>query len=118
MNRSRIFDHFETPFIEALYANKPLLLYFDKDFSCNYFDPDTERRYVELMEETGIIQYGAEAAARHLNEIYPRIEEWWKEPRRQEIVRILQERYTGKYVDPEKWWEKEILGLLKGEIAW
>ena len=117
-SRFLIFDHFETPFTEALYANKPLLLYFDKDFSCNYFDPDTEREYVELMEEAGIIQYGTETAARHLNEIYPRIEEWWKEPRRQEIVRILQERYTGRYVDPEKWWEKEILGLLQGEFAW
>lgn len=117
-SRFLILDHFETPFTEALYANKPFVLYFDKDFSCNYFDPDTESEYVELMEEAGIIQYGPEAAARHLNEIYPRIEKWWKEPRRQEIVRILQERYTGKYVDAEKWWEKEIMGLLKGKIAW
>ena len=49
-----------------LYTNKPFLLYFEKDFLHNYFDPDTER----------------------------------------------------KYVDAEKWWEKEIMGLLKGEIAW
>lgn len=117
-SRLCIFDHFETPFLEALYANKPFLLYFDKDFSHNYFDPDTEREYVKLMEEAGILQYGPEAAAKYLNEIYPQIETWWQEPRRQEIVRILQERYTGKYVDAEKWWEKEIMGLLKGEIAW
>ena len=87
-SRFIILDHFETPFTEALYANKPFLLYFDKSFSRNYFDPDTEREYVELMEEAGIIQYGPEAAARHLNEIYPQIEKWWNEPRRQEIVRM------------------------------
>ena len=117
-SRFLILDHFETPFTEALYANKPFVLYFDKDFSCNYFDPDTESEYVEMMHEAGILQYGPEAAAKYLNEIYPRIEEWWQEPERQEIIKILQERYTGRYVDAEKWWEKEIMGLLKGEIAW
>lgn len=43
------------------------------------------------MEEAGIIQNGSEATAKHLNEIYPRMGKWWK---------------------------KEIMGVLKGEIVW
>ena len=58
------------------------------------------------------------AAAKYLQEIYPEIETWWKEPRRQEVVGLLQERYTGRRVDVGNWWCEEILGLVKGEIQW
>ena len=117
-SRLCVIDHYETPFIEVLYANKPLILYCDKDFIEHYFDLGTERPYVELMEEVGILQYGPKAAAKYLQEIYPEIETWWKEPRRQEVVGLLQERYTGRRVDVGNWWCEEILGLVKGEIQW
>ena len=117
-SRLCIFDHYETPFLEALYINKPFILYFEEDFSSNYFDPNTEQLYVDMMREVGLIQYGPEAAAKYLNEIYPRIEEWWNEPERQRVVQIAKERYVGSYTNPEKWWYKEIMGLLRGETVW
>jgi|GEM_PF-6220241 len=117
-SRLCVVDHYETPFVEALYANKPVILYCDKDFVEHYFDLNTERTYVTMMEEVGILQYGPEAAANYLREIYPEIETWWREPRRQEVVRLLQERYTGRRMDAGNWWCQEILGLVKGEIQW
>lgn len=117
-SRMCIVDHYETPFLEALYINKPFILYFDEAFLKRYFDPETEQPYVDMMREVGLIQYGPEAAANYLNEIYSHIEEWWREPRRQEVVNILRERYTGTYIDPERWWRKEIIGLLKGDVKW
>jgi len=117
-SRLIILDHAETPFLEVLYANKPFLLYFDEDFIKSYFDPNTEQLYVDMMREVGLIQYGPEAAAKYLNEIYPRIEEWWAEPWRQRVVQIIKERYVGSYMDPDEWWCKEIMGMLKGDITW
>lgn len=117
-SRLCVLDHYETPFAEALYINKPFILYFDESFSSNYFDPDTEQSYVDMMRSVGIIQYGPEAAAKYLNEIYPRIEDWWAEPERQRVVEVVKERYIGSYTDPEEWWYKEIMGLLRGDVTW
>ena len=117
-SRLCVLDHYETPFAEALYINKPFILYFDESFSSNYFDPETEQSYVDMMRSVGIIQYGPEAAAKYLNEIYPRIEDWWAEPERQRVVQIVKDRYIGSYTDPETWWYQEIMGLLSGEIRW
>ena len=117
-SRLIILDHAETPFLEALYANKPFLLYFDKKGLSNYFDPDTEQVYVDMMCKEGLIQYGADNAGKYLNSIYLRIEEWWNEPERQAVIKVLRERYAGSYMDPDEWWTKEIMGLLNGEITW
>ena len=117
-SRLCIFDHYETPFLEALYINKPLILYIDEDCVNYYFDPDTEQSYVDMMRSVGIIQYDPEAAAKYLNEIYPRIEDWWAEPERQRVVQLVKDRYIGSYTDPEAWWYQEIMGLLSGETRW
>ena len=117
-SRLCILDHYDTPFLEILYINKPFILYFDESFSSNYFDPDTEQTYVDMMRSVGIIQYGPETAAKYLNEIYPRIEDWWAEPERQRVVQTVKDRYVGSYTDPEAWWYQEIMGLLSGEITW
>ena len=117
-SRLIVLDHVETPFLEVLYANKPFLLYFDEDFIKSYFDPNTEQLYVDMMREVGLIQYGPEAAAKYLNEIYPRIEEWWAEPGRQRVAQIVKGRYAGSHMDPDEWWCKEIMGLLRGDVTW
>lgn len=117
-SRLVVLDHAETPFLETLYANKPFLLYFDEGSINSYFDTNTEQQYVDIMRTVGLIQYGPETAAKYLNEIYPRIEDWWAEPERQRVVQILKERYVGSYTDPDEWWYKEIMGLLRGDVTW
>lgn len=108
-----ILDHIETPWLETLYIRAPFIVFCDDDFIEHYFDLSTEKKYVDMMREVGLIQNGPEVAAKYVNGIYSNVEEWWNEARRQEVVEILRERYTEPYVDVEKWWGTEIKNILK-----
>ena len=107
-----VMDHVETPWLEALYIRKPFIVFFDYDFTEFYFDLETEKVYVDMMKEVGLVQNGPNAAAEYINKIYPNIDEWWSDKRRQEVLEILRERYTEPYVDSGKWWYNEIKKIL------
>jgi putative transferase (TIGR04331 family) len=100
-------DHLSTTFIEALYINKPTILFW-RD-SNHELKPEAVN-YYENLKRVGILHSNPRAAAEVLNEIYEDVETWWNNHERQIAVREFCDNFA--YVPPNS---LEIFGeiLLK-----
>ncbi|MDD7449620.1 MAG: LIC12162 family protein [Treponema sp.] len=105
-----IYDDIETPFVEALYCDKPFILLLDRN---RYIFRPEELPFVDMMEAVGIIQYDTVEAAKYINKISDNIDFWWNDSKRQEVVQIIRERYCMKVDNPKEWWYKEFKRQLK-----
>lgn len=105
-----IYDDIETPFVEALYCDKPFILLLDKD---RFTFRGEEIPFIIMMEKVGLIQYNPQKTAEYVSDIANDITSWWNEPKRQEVVKVIRERYCMKVDDPKKWWFKEFKRQLK-----
>lgn len=109
-----ICDHISTTWLEALYIDKPLLILLRKG---QYEFREEEKKYIHLMEKAGIIQYDIKKAANLVNSIYNDVDKWWYEPERQEIVKIIRERYLTYVSDIDQWWLDEFKTYVEGREA-
>lgn len=105
-----ICDHLSTTWLEALAADKPLLMFYPKDY---YIYEESELPYIKMMEEAGILVHSPEEAAETLNQIADNIDEWWAEPARKRVVDIVKERYISLEKDIVKWWVNELLAVAE-----
>lgn len=90
--KSRIFvsTYNATSFLESLQANFPTLIYWDK----NIWETKKESlKYLEMLEEAGILHYSYKSAAEKLNEIWDDIEIWWNDPK----LQILKDKFCDRY---------------------
>ena len=104
-----VVDHLSTTWIEALYVNKPMIIFMSPKFYPSYSILPDEQPYFDMLEEQGILFYSPEAAARQVNRILGEgVMEWWMEPGRQGIVRKLRERWASREENMDAWWFGEL----------
>lgn len=102
--RLYICDHFSTTFAEALAANKPTILFWDKQ--ANEMRSEAQP-YYDLLREAGILFDSPEHAGDAVNQIYDDVESWWNAPERQKAVMIFCERFARNSPDAIKLWVDE-----------
>jgi putative transferase (TIGR04331 family) len=68
-------DHLSTTWLEALYLDIPIILYFDID---RYTLVDRFKEVCFELREVGVLHDSPESAARFLNDVYGGLDEWWK----------------------------------------
>lgn len=111
-----ISDHLATTWIQALYAEKPVIfLLFDHEISIQIYKfRKEEKSYIDMLAEVGIIIYSPEDAARLVNYLVKNgIKKWWMDEERQRVVRLVKERWTTKVDDIDKWWCRELMTRVK-----
>lgn len=104
-----VVDHLSTTWLEALYLNKPMIVFVSKENYPFYSVLPDEQPYFDMLEEVGILFYSPEAAAEQVNRILlDGVTEWWMDERRQGIVRQLQARWASREDDIDAWWFAEL----------
>ena len=71
-----------TTFMEALYADKPSILFHPGDFAADKIHPDAAPFYDELRKAQILFDNPIEAA-KQVNAVYSDPRKWWNEPQRQ-----------------------------------
>jgi putative transferase (TIGR04331 family) len=103
-------DHtISTTWLEALYCDVPIVLFFDID---KYISEGKLRNLFDELQLVGVFHTTAESAASFLNEKYETIEEWWQTPETKTAVeKIKNYLFTASSGDFTKEWTKELVTL-------
>lgn len=101
-----IFDVFSTGYIEAMIANTPTIIIFDKEL--RKLNPDFEIM-IDKLVEVNVVFYNIKDAVKHINNIYKTPFMWWNRDDVKDAVKIFID-YCARDV---KYSEKYILDLLK-----
>ncbi len=106
-----IVDHISTTWIEALFINKPMIVFTTQHSSVTDHEFwDNEKPYFDMLEEVGIVFYSPEKAAAQVNRIMDEgIINWWMDHKRQQVLQVLRERWTIKVENIDKWWYHELM---------
>ncbi len=102
---------YSTTFLEALYIDKPTILFYDPSFAANALHPDAVE-YFESLRSAGILFESPVEAARQVNRVHSRVDEWWNELPRQKALERFRARFikvSGNAVDE---WVQELKGVL------
>lgn len=102
--RLYVCDHLSTSFTEALSANKPTILFWDKNI---YQLKEEAKPYYDVLHSVGILNYSPEDAAKTVNSVYDDIESWWDDPLRQSARRDFCDRFAKISDNPVKEWVRE-----------
>ena len=100
-----------TTWLEGLILNVPTFIRFNGKEEWKI--RESEIIYVDMLREVGILHTDLMSAGRLLNEVYDNIDLWWQEKKRQDVIRMVTERYWNNFGNSEIWWEKEMLSLLE-----
>jgi putative transferase (TIGR04331 family) len=98
-------DHMATTFLEALSTNMPVLLFWNKDM---YPLRPEAQQYFDSLVEVNILHYDPASAAKHLNDVYDNIGEWWFEEKRQKIVAQFCRQFARTDKNALDLWVKEL----------
>lgn len=79
-----VLDHPGTMLAVALSANIPTIAFWDRDL---WPLAAQAKPLFDQLEQAGILFGDPEPAAAQLNAVWPRVRDWWHEPRRQEVRR-------------------------------
>lgn len=109
MSRLIILAMFETTVYEAMYMNKPFLIMGNRKMNTM----KCAREDIKALENIGVLLYSFDDLKKRLNEIFPILEEWWNDSKRQEVILYIQKKYARKSQNPKKDWEREICTFLK-----
>ena len=103
-------DHLGTGFLESMQANTPTVCFFNKS---SYLFRNAFIPYLKDLERTKIVFFGGKAAAKHINEVYNNLNDWWFS----EAVQVVRERFVDKYASTsEDWmntWIKELISVAE-----
>ena len=89
-SRVCVFGHLATTYIEALAADRPTVLFIDREIYCHR---EEARPYFDEMERVGILHYSAPAAARQVTAVYDDVESWWRD----EAVQGAKDAFLSRY---------------------
>jgi putative transferase (TIGR04331 family) len=105
---SRLFigDNPGTTYLEALARNKPTLLFWRDEGATHR---SSSHAYYDGLRRVGIFHDSPESAARQLNSVYPRIEDWWQQADLQQARRD----FCGHFARASKDWMREWLRMLR-----
>ncbi len=98
ISKSRIYisTYNATTYLESLYWNIPSIIFWDP----KYWELKEEvKPYFESLKSVGIFHETPESAARHLIEIWDKIDIWWKSKEVQNAREIFCDKYSKKSKD-------------------
>ena len=104
-----ICDHLGSGYLEALSANKPTILFWNPK---NYDLTVESEPYFDKFHEVGILFYTPEEAAKAVNNISNKVEEWWYEPKKQEAVKEFCYYYCRTSPNAINEWAEEFKKIL------
>jgi putative transferase (TIGR04331 family) len=96
-----IFDVFSTGYIEAIIANTPTVIIFDKEI--RKLNKDFEDM-IDKLSEVNVVFYNIEGAAKHINAIYKNPYKWWNSEKVQARIKEFIDysardvRYSENYI--------------------
>lgn len=103
INKSKLVVHSydSTGILETLSLNIPTIAFFDQF----YFDEINEEAlpYYELLESVGILFRTADAATKHINQIWGNLEAWWLSKELQEAKNKFCHQYARRVDNPVKY---------------
>jgi len=111
LDNCRLFvsDHEGTTLLEAFAANKPTILFWDKESI--KIRPEAEPYYNNLRA-VGILHDTPESAADKVNSVYDDVEEWWNEPKLQSTVCEFSQRFCRTSENALNAWEDEFKRII------
>ncbi|SHN73044.1 LIC12162 family transferase [Desulfovibrio litoralis] len=86
-----VFDYPGTTLHATLVANIPFILFWNP--KVELFSAEAKPLF-DALHETGVLFYSPTEAAQALELIYPKLDQWWNEPKRCEAVKKLREKYA------------------------
>lgn len=89
-----------TTYLEALAANKPTVIFLNRNISCFR---EQAQPYMDQLEKVGILHWSGEDAAEHINNIYNDLDNWWLSRE----VQKVRNGFVSKYARCNKNWPKE-----------
>ena len=95
-----------TTLLEAIIRNIPTVMYWD--FNHWELSPESECDFQDLIRMK-ILFPSAELCAKHINTIWPDVDNWWYQPERKAAIESFRHKYA--YVGPKPY--KEFASLLK-----
>lgn len=105
-----ICDQLTTMYLEALFYNKPTILFWNPDVLHYY--PEAEY-YFQLLVDAGILYYNPREAASSVSKIITDVEGWWLDTSRQEAVREFCEYFSKKSNSLLKEWCHEFMEIYQ-----
>ena len=115
--RSRLFigTYDSTTYLEALTANVPTILFWNK---CHWEIRNSAVAFYQQLFEAGILHESPESAAEKVNEIYQHPWEWWTHPRVQKAKQNFCKRFANKTSDWLNIWKGRLQEMaLNSEIG-
>ena len=111
LRNARLFvcDHLSTTVAEALSANKPTILFWDREKT--EVRPQA-RSYFDELRAAGILYDGPEPAAAAVHAAYPDVEAWWAAPHRQAAHRRFCDRFARTSPNAVGEWTNEFKQLV------
>jgi putative transferase (TIGR04331 family) len=100
-----------TTFMEALYADKPSILFHSGDFATDKTHPDAAPFYDELRKAHILFDNPIDAA-KQVNAVYSEPRKWWNEPQRREAVARFKDRYLQSSNNAVDEWAQEFQKVL------
>jgi putative transferase (TIGR04331 family) len=108
-----ICDHcfFSTTFMEALFADKPSIVFHSGDFAIDKTHPDATPFY-DGLRKAQILFDNPIDAAKQVNAVYSDPRTWWNEPQRREAVGRFKDRYLWSSSNAVNEWAREFQEFL------
>lgn len=100
-----------TTFMQALYADKPSILFHPGDFAMDKVHPDAAPFYDELRKAQILFDNPIDAA-KQVNAVYSDPRKWWNEPQRREAVARFKCRYLRSSNNAVDEWAREFREVL------
>jgi len=112
--RMVVVDHFaSTSFLEALRVGVPVIVFSHQSAEVFSRLRESARPLYRKMFEVGVFQDNPESAAALVNSVYDRIEEWWYESKRRDVVQEFARAHACMSARPLEEWLEFIRSLAR-----
>ena len=112
---SRIFfvDNLNTTWIEAISIGIPTIICFDMN---NYVLSEPAIKIFNELAQVGIFHSSPVTAAKFLENIYPKADDWWKADMIQSVIKRLKNLFGWVPSNSSQIWESELISLLDNQF--
>ena len=90
-------DHLGTSFLESMQSNTPTICFLNKT---SYLFREAFMPYLKELESMKIVFYDGKSAAKHVNAVYDKLNDWWFS----DGVQRARARFVDKYASTSKNW--------------
>lgn len=108
-SRLCVFDHLSTTFLEALAANQPSVLFWNRDLQL--LRPEAVP-FFQQLEEAGVLYHDPEAAAAATAHAYEDVLAFWNVPKVQDARKAFCNKYARTAPDSREQWARELANTL------